>query len=723
MIRQQHNGQKAAWLLLGVCGVLLSACQDSTTPDPDPPVVPDDPSWETSFFSEGFVTAWDAFETAARNLRERDSQYTVQDYKQGGYDVYPLAASRIEYAHAAGLDGSTRGDGGKEIVIAVIDDGFYIDHPAFAGKDFYFLNGADGLEVVDGDRVYVPSPDGNNSFKSHGTAVASVLAGDAAGVMVGVAPGAKLALGDYNNYETLTEATREAIALGAIVQSNSWGYVGLDVASSGLGDAFVARYEGDEYYQALIDFAEVGVVVWALDNETSATSADILAGLPAKNPALESSWIAVANGMPTFNDERILSVDLISSACLEAAKWCITADGTWYSASYNDQHEYDYVRQTGTSFATPTVSGALALLAQAFPDHTPQQLRKRLLASADNSYFTEVDGTLDFGNGVSHSYNETYGHGFLDVRAALLPIGGNVIALSNGEVIEQDTPILRTGSAFGAAATKALHGVTVLASDALDADFELQADSLVAQSRAPSTGAYRVQQLADFSGPSGDFGAALGGYEVALKGQGSQITATYRPDSPDFALSFAEQGSGALSLGATIGHDSGGILGFATTAGSGSALAALDIGWEQTAPSGARFSLSGQVGLAAPDARTLGGGDLGPVPVSAFELAAVVPTGRNDQLSFAIGMPFGAAGGTARLPVPVARQASGSGYSYDTIEIDLAPEARQIDLTLAYELALDDDASMLIGGYHSLNFGHEKDQTDTGLVLSWQKRF
>jgi len=720
MIRQQHDGQKAAWLLLGFCGVLLSACQDSTPPDPDPPVVPDDPSWETSFFSEGFVTAWDAFETAARNLRERDSRYLYQSntwrFNSGEpfRESYPLAASRIEYAHAAGLDGSTRGDGGDEIIISVIDDGFYIDHPEFSGKTIYLPNGDADVTIVGGERVFAPTADG----AAHGTSVAAVLAGNSTGTTLGVAPGASLALGDFDSYESRTEATNHAITLGAIVQSNSWGFVGLEVANSGLGDTFVGT-AGDDYYTSLKDFALEGVLVWALDNDPTATSTDILAGLPAKNPVLEGSWIAVANGVATFNSERVTDVELISAACLEAARWCLTADGTWNAA--DGASGYSLV--SGTSFATPTVSGALALLAQAFPDHTPQQLRKRLLASADNSYFTEVDGTLDFGNGVSHSYNETYGHGFLDVRAALLPIGGSVIALSNGEVIEQDTPILRTGSAFGAAAIKALHGVTVLASDALDADFELQADSLVAQSRAPSTGAYRVQQLADFSGPSGDFGAALGGYEVALQGQGSQITATYRPDSPDFALSFAEQGSGPLSLGATIGHDSGGILGFATTAGSGSALAALDIGWEQTAPSGARLSLSGQVGLAAPDASTLGGGDLGPVPVSAFELAAVIPKGRKDQLSFAIGMPFGAAGGTARLPVPVARQASGTGYSYDTIEIDLAPEARQIDLTLAYELALDDGASMLIGGYHSLNFGHEKDQTDTGLVLSWQKRF
>lgn len=716
-------GQGRAWLTLGVVAFLLSACQDTASDEITPP---DDPTWEGSFFSEGFVEAWDAFEAAARNLRENDSRYLEQEntwqFSSGEpfHDSYPLAASRIEYAHAAGLDGSTRGDGGDEIIISVVDDGFYVDHPEFDGKNIYLPNGDADITMVGGERVFAPAGDGT----THGTSVAAVLAGNAAGVTLGVAPGASLAFGDYDSYESRSLATQHAISLGAIAQNNSWGLIdpatkeSLTVARHGIGDAFVGT-KGNDYYLALQDFADIGVLVWALDNDVNATSADILAGLPAKNPALEGSWIAVANGVATFTSDRVTDVELVSSACFEAAEWCLTADGTWYAA--DGASGYDLV--TGTSFATPAVSGALALLAQAFPEHTPQQLRKRLLASADNSYFTEVDGTLDFGNGVLHSYNETFGHGFMDLRAALLPIGGSVIAMSNGDVVPQDTPMLHTGTAFGGAATKALHGVTVLATDALDADFELAADALVAQRRPVSTGAARITRLSDDAAPSGTFAAALGGQEFSFAADAARISASLRRDTPDFALSFAPAAGGPLALGATVGHDSGGILGFSTSGQTGSALAALDLGWQHNASSGARFSLFGQLGLAAPDDRSFGGGSVGAVPVSAFEVAAVLPSGNGDQLSVSVGLPFGASGGTARLPVPVARQASGSGYSYDTIEIDLAPEARQIDLTLAYEFALDDDASMLIGGYHSLNFGHEKDQTDTGLVLSWQKRF
>jgi len=60
-------------------------------------------------------------------------------------------------------------------------------------------------------------------------------------------------------------------------------------------------------------------------------------------------------------------------------------------------------------------------------NHTPEQLTDRLLASANNDWFTP-DGNTTFtthGASVKHGYNDTWGHGVPDMYAALSPITSN----------------------------------------------------------------------------------------------------------------------------------------------------------------------------------------------------------------------------------------------------------------------------------------------------------
>lgn len=81
-----------------------------------------------------------------------------------------------------------------------------------------------------------------------------------------------------------------------------------------------------------------------------------MAALPALRPDLEPGWIAVVNCLPTLSDDDVVSATLRSAGCLEAADWCVAADVTWYGASASSNTSYQVA--TGTSFATPMVSGA-----------------------------------------------------------------------------------------------------------------------------------------------------------------------------------------------------------------------------------------------------------------------------------------------------------------------------------------------------------------------------
>src|SRR6185437_7289167 len=69
---------------------------------------------------------------------------------------------------------------------------------------------------------------------------------------------------------------------------------------------------------------------------------------------------------------------------------------------------------SGTSFSAPTISGAVALLAQAFPNLTGQQIVQILFNSADDLGAPGVD--------------PIYGHGALDLARAFAPQGATTLA-------------------------------------------------------------------------------------------------------------------------------------------------------------------------------------------------------------------------------------------------------------------------------------------------------
>ena len=104
------------------------------------------------------------------------------------------------------------------------------------------------------------------------------------------------------------------------------------------------------------------------------------------------------------------------------ADWYLTARGERICCVYEDGEVF--VGQdadgsfrllfSGTSFATPQVAGAVALLRQAFPNLTGRQIVEILLQSAQDLGTTGVDAT--------------YGRGSLDIAAAFAPSGTTTLA-------------------------------------------------------------------------------------------------------------------------------------------------------------------------------------------------------------------------------------------------------------------------------------------------------
>ena len=144
------------------------------------------------------------------------------------------------------------------------------------------------------------------------------------------------------------------------------------------------------------------------------------------------------------------------------------------------------------------ISGAIALLSEAFPNHTPEELVDRLLASADNIWPNDqfvVAGSVTFGNGVQHSYSTEHGHGIMDIYAALQPItasstpgGLSGLRVYVGSENLNDTShslletTLATSLSFGDAIAEAVKGERNFFYDAMDGGFAYDISGHIRQS-------------------------------------------------------------------------------------------------------------------------------------------------------------------------------------------------------------------------------------------------
>lgn len=702
-------------LLLGSTLLSLAACGGAGEEDGgsgggdysvNVPASPD--SGGSGILGSYFVSSFAPYEALAANLRA-SARYAIQQVSWSFNNdpatvrnSFAPASARVEYAHAAGLTG-------KGQVVSIVDAGFRTSHEAFADN---VVNRPKALPV-----------------DSHGTAVASVVAGFSP-TMVGIAPNASLALGSYDTVATLAAATGTARNLGAVAQNNSWGYVDATGATLTVSDASFASVfgTGNAYSAALADYAAEGVVVFALSNATGDTSSGLMEALPVLLPGLESGWLAVGNAVPEFDADGINAADLVSSACHEAAAWCLLADGTWNAASSASDSSYAF--SVGSSFAAPQVSGALALLAEAFPALSPHDLRLRLLASADNGFFTPTDW-LEIENGLKHGYDATYGHGFLDIRAALLPIGTPRVTLADGAVTMLSAPPIVSGTAFGDALTRSLSAVEVAVTDSLEAEFRASGAVLAATAGLPDLGTGRLaralsaglaeRRVASAAPLADRFDGFAGRTAGARLPDGSLSAAVVLPQGgAGYGISLSTallEGTTRLDLGLKLARDGGALLGLGEDAG-GNDLFAVELALSQDLAGNGFLALTGEVGVADLSGADILGGVSGAgfnsfgVEIGRRDLAT-----RGDRLAFGAALPMAVTSGRAEALLPVARGIGAA--SYVPVAIDLAPEARQVDLSISYQRPLGEHAELMLELVHAENLGNRAGAQDTAAVLAF----
>lgn len=705
--------RRASSLFLSMsCLAFLAACGGADEEDlGDFFTIAGDPGGSGTLGSYFMASITDEWRAAAASFRENSARFRLQDgtFLNGTVFANPLQSSRVDYAHAVGLTGAGE-------VIAVVDEGFRRSHEVFAGK----TNTTTGGPLVE----------------DHGTTVASIAAGNS-GTMVGVAPGADLIFSSWDDVD-LAAAANEATRRGAVAQNNSWGFPGY-YATLANYNSLIADPDAAAWLTALDTYAATGVVVFAISNTTAATQGELLEALPLFRPSLLSGWIAVGNSIPVFDDAGVSAVGKrVSAPCLAAAQWCMMADGYWVGATAANNGSYG--EGTGSSYAAPQVAGALALLAEAFPALNPHQLRTRLLASADNSFTGFVSaGTVDLLDGTdifNHNYSTEFGHGFLDIRAALLPIGPTSLAVGDGQTIETKDYGFSTGGALGDAVTRSLDGIDLTVSDALGGDFDVAAkafateaapgalaETLAARSFGKDYAATRRAPL----NPMADTFAVHPGQTLELNAPDGMIrSALLIGGSDDYGLALSRtvtEGDLRLDLGVKLARDSGSLMGFSGSGDTGGAnMAALTVALSNDGGDGGFFALSGEMGIADLGTPTA----ISTVSVARFnslrlDLGSRSVFSGEDRLTLGISMPIAVTSGSANMIVPVSLAEGGT--EVRAVDINLAPEERQMEVSISYQMPMSEQSEFLMEVVHAENYGNVMGATDSAAVIGMKWSF
>ncbi len=285
-------------------------------------------------------------------------------------------------AWAAGLDGTG-------VRVAVLDSGIDLVHPDLAGKVSDSANFTAEESIADGN--------------GHGTHVASTVAGSGAasgGRFRGVAPGAALMIGKVLDSSGNGQLSWVIAAMEWAARS------GADVVSLSLGAGPSDGSDpGSQAVNALT--AETGAlfVVAAGNNQGDAS----VNSPGAADAALTVGAVDHAEALPDFSNRGPRLGDAavkpeITAPGVEIA--AARAAGTALGSPVDDR----YTRVSGTSMATPHVSGSAALLAQQHPDWTAQRLKDVLVSTArpgPHTPFQQGAGRVDVARAIAQHVDAT----------------------------------------------------------------------------------------------------------------------------------------------------------------------------------------------------------------------------------------------------------------------------------------------------------------------------
>ncbi len=331
-------------------------------------------------------------------------------HAEPNYYLYPAAlpndpsVGKQWALSAAGLPVAWQRETGDEVVIAVLDSGFDLSHEDLASR---FVPGYDFCALTSGDCANAPSdpdPSYGDAANSHGTLVAGVAgaAGDNGRGVAGVAYGGVKLLPVKLFNDVGTGATSQSF-----IQGIRWA-VGLEVGGVPVNrnPARVVNISlGGDFSSSIVQSAideargRGAVVVAATGNSgrggssggvLSPAAANGVIGVGSINRDFERSCFS-NYGVGERNGPG--GVDLVAPGGEAAAASCNRGSYGLLSTAPGSRYE----TAIGTSFATPMVAGAAALILSREPGLSAIQVEERLLSGA---YLDDAMSRDEYGRGV-----------------------------------------------------------------------------------------------------------------------------------------------------------------------------------------------------------------------------------------------------------------------------------------------------------------------------------
>ncbi|MCU7797322.1 MAG: S8 family serine peptidase [Candidatus Thiodiazotropha sp. (ex Myrtea spinifera)] len=281
-----------------------------------------------------------------------------------------------------------KGIAGEGVVVAILDSGVDLNHPDLVSR---WRGGVNSwLDPYGQHEIPV-------DFDGHGTqALSLVLGGDASGYQVGMAPNAQWIAAKIfdNNNQTSLSAIHEAFQWVLDPDGDPTTDDAPDVVNNSWGFTNTINQCYQEFTDDIRLLREAGIaVVFSAGNFGPFDETSI-------SPANDPGSISVGS-VDQFQDiERSSSRG--PGACDGGVFPKLVAPGSLIFSA--DALPIGYNVVSGTSFAAPHVTGAIALLKSAFPTATVSQIETAL-----------YDSAADLGDSGTDDH---YGYGMLDLAAA-----------------------------------------------------------------------------------------------------------------------------------------------------------------------------------------------------------------------------------------------------------------------------------------------------------------